>query len=672
MTFSPSLESTRNLPESETAALKDVVIRWARSTARIEEKALHENLRIEKAERIPVFDLTLNTLLETRTGPDEIVRPVTESSSPVSAPVPRERVELWAAPSQPPKEFVEQTGTFPIESSFGLRDCPACLRSGVATCGTCAGGGKVTCSNCRGAGKTECLQCKGLSKVNCLKCGGRGLAHGVTLMVKASDACDACQGLGKIPCAQCSHGQMVCSHCDGGGRRPCAVCRADGRVPCGACGSKGQILWGWGFRSEFKPVRSASAAPAAPAPAAIWQKALAHKKPAGAPLVLSEPLGEEALAASGLGQAVQAALRESAAKIKPMLSGSTRVARQELAVQRAYILRITGVFYEQPFVYWFLPESKEIVPEKNPLQNLVQTTTEEAQRALDAEDWVSAARLANRALSFDHTNEDARAVLRSLKRKVLLESVGATLVAGLAVSAAVGGYIHYGLTGLHKVGPLAAAVGSILGLSILCGMFWPLIIMRRPRRRRLVLGSAMFYSFGVLSVFVAGMVFVADWNGVKAADARALGEEFREKFPNGVGDVYWEPDLRALEDLSAKYAQTEADLTLVSQGLEKQKRLLAEKQGLERDLKTKLAEVLRPDNGLLSDQRRALVKELRDFYELRGIDVTAASAALKDLDRQVQIAQKEPVSRISIIDNRKTKKAEKQRKEVKKAKKKKR
>ncbi len=638
MTFSLKLNPAVDLPESELNDFREAVLDWARSVSRLESGALERQLELRAAQRVPVYDFSLQSLIETRdVFPEQVVQPYEEGMSTAERPLSHDKIKVWELSFEAPADFREFRASRLVPETLTVKDCVECRREGTTACEACNGEGRSACVECRGRGKKACESCHGLGKSNCLRCNGRGLKEGSKLLLSAEDACPGCKGDGKVVCARCEHGEMPCGFCESTGRRPCPKCDKAGRRQCSVCQGKGRIASGYSCTSEFKIVRHASVAAAAAVPASIINTLFGAPGPAAPVQTCDDTFTEEDVRGSALPEALKKELVQLSGKLKPFATQRSRPVRQRLTVGREDVVRIAGVFDGLELVCWLHPKSKKIVPETNPFQNLVGTAWEQAKKAADAGDWDNAVALANKTLTYDPAHAESHQLLgkrETLIFRSILFAAGAA-GAGAAVLGAL--LIFLAEKGLHKAGPAFKAVLVLSILGPLIGLALYPFVKKFPKPK-LRLGSTFGGTLAALILFSAVVRGVVGWDGVRNADEAAFRDEWKTKLPMGVSGVYWESDLAALRELEARYAKTRVDLTQVRQEIEKQERLKKEFDRLTAQFNQELRKILNagPEMGL---QEKILKLEgLQETYKIHAVDVSGASGPLAKMREQMRSA----------------------------------
>ncbi|HRY29382.1 MAG TPA: hypothetical protein P5079_05010 [Elusimicrobiota bacterium] len=624
---------------------------WVRAACRFDDRSLQEQLLVRSVETIPAWEVSLWTLLETR-GPkaEEIV--LSDLSLPGSAgPVPApSEIVVWDHPSETRSDFSESSGRYPIAATLKRCDCPACGRSGSISCGVCSGYGKTACPNCRGAGKIACEYCKGLGKTNCLKCDGKGVNKGAGVVVHAANACDACRGAGKVACTRCVNGEVPCSQCAGAGHQPCSKCRANGKSPCPTCQGKGEILKGYGFQADFRLRKMTTVFSALPAPKSLLDAVFSQKRNDPPEQKDAVPLLQaEHFAALPFPAEARQNLERYSQNLPSTLDANTRMVRQRAAWHSADLCRTTGTFCGQEFVYWVDISSGKVVAEKDPVKDLSAASEQEAEKAWERKEWAAALSLARQTLLFEPDNPQAKRIVDQCRRRMRGESMMLAAGAATAVSLLAAGGIFILEKGLNRSGPvLRVAVFGLIAGTVL-GWIWDRLAAEKfpVRKRRL----ASF--FGTGGLLICGFLILrwgAGWNPVRSADEAAFQKEWTTRFPSGgPGEVYWEPDLRFLEELAEKYKGTQVDLGRVKSGIEKQRRLKEQRKEQEEELSSRLS-ALMADAGLNFQDKLRRLTELRDLYQLQSVNVDSVAEAIKKVEEEKKLKEAErPRGRISIV-----------------------
>jgi hypothetical protein len=636
-----TLDPVQPVPAAELDVLKGRLLDWARANSRLDAASLRENLLPLHAEKVPVYEFYLTTLLETRL-PElrDVVREYQEGAP--SATAPTGPLDLWKHEVAVPAEYKESKSEHPVPESFQSTPCAVCASNGVLSCKACHGMGQTACPNCQGSGSRPCDYCKGFGKSDCLKCGGKGVSAGGAA-AKPGDACEACQGGGKVPCARCRDGNVACDVCRSAGRGRCAACQGKGSGPCGACAGKGKILIGKAFRAEFRPVRFAGSAALEKAPKDAVERALKDKAPGGESEVR---LDAAELSSADLPDPVRMGLADLLRKLDPVLSEKTRPARQKLSWLKSEAVRVSGTCFDQEFIYWFVPADGTVVPERDPLRDLGATTAAAAQAAWDAADWARSLALARKTLSYDRENPVARDLLAQWRGKVLKEALTFGGAAALLAGGSAAAWILLAEKGLHKAGPALNAFGAVAAAGALgaaASGFLGRLLPSTALRRAVLFLAASAVAAGAGLGARAGL----GWNGVRDADRAALAGELAAKFPNGVGEVYWQPDLDFLESVGARYAASQADLSGLEAMLEKQRSLKRAQADRVTEFHARL-EALAADPALTARVRKERIVALRDLYALQSVDVSAADAKLKELEALASREKEAPRGRLSI------------------------
>ena len=627
MSFDIPLTPVEGVTPEEIEALKPVLTAWILSRSHL--PAGKVSLTIERAEKVSAYQLFLQVLQETRLPKlESIIRPFTEDMKPVDVPLPREKINVWDYPSEPPLDFQVRREVHLVSPTIQKRDCQDCFKKGQTNCRTCFGKGQSACTACLGAGSQACDLCKGVGRSPCLKCEGQGRIAAGGMTNRTLGTCEVCKGTGRLHCRYCSQGKADCSTCGTTGRQTCPSCAGHGQMPCSSCKGKKQLAVGLAYTAEFRPVQLEGAAMGLPAPPSILDLALAEKKPARAFELSPDGSLEEEVKASSLPDPVKKVLADLLEKSKPASTTSTRPAKRRLTLVEGSMVRLTGTLLDQPFTYWLQPATRAIYVEKDPLKDMGQTNSSAALEAVKTGQWKKACDSAQQTLRFDPKNVEGQGVLRQWSRRTFFESLGFSLSAGAAASLGFASYILFGERGVHKGGPISSGVLTLMVLSAALGVaVWPLA--QKMFRRRLRWSVCFGGVLAVLLGFTAAAREFFQWNSLKAGDQEAVDKAMRQHFKFGVSRVYWPPDLAFLEDLNDRYKDSEADLSQVTAAIESQKSLKTQRDALADKFNGELNDVLA--SSLPWDVKRQKIGNLRGYYALRGVDVSAADKAVKNL-----------------------------------------
>jgi hypothetical protein len=628
MTVPLAFDKAQPLAPEELQAARAALLAWAGKASGLDGKTLEEKLRLTRGDRVPLYQVTLESLLESRVlEPEWTLRPITPDIEPAKTPVKRDQVNVWDAP-RGPLQFSTHTESCPIPGTFASRMCMGCDGHGHNDCGQCDASGRSRCPHCQGKGRMDCNACRGMGKTNCLRCNGRGLNVSSTLLVTEKDACPSCHGEGKVLCTFCKEGQVLCSSCDATGRNPCEKCGSKGRVTCLKCEGKGQVLAGLSYQATFQLLTSSGIAAVEPIPLAILPKVFVKDRSHDPVEASAGDFSEESIRASTIPETLKSLLIYLLKDVKPRLSRATRLAGHRVFMANGEAHRLEGTFDGLPLVYWMHGQKKEVFPEKNPFEDLVRSLGEAARQAADQGRWPEAVALAEKALSYDGANEEARRLVRDWRRRVARETVGLSCGAGLAAALLAFIFILVFEKGIHKIYPGFLAASALFVLAGASGLAaFPLV--RKRFQPRIRVGTVLGMTLGVLILFVSVVRGVFHWNGVKAADTAAFQKEWRERLPHGVSPLYWEPDLAVLEDLSARYKNTQVDLRTLKAELERQRRLKRDHVSLAQRFRKELAELTAQAPGLRVADRVARLRAMVDFYKIRNVDVSAGETLLK-------------------------------------------
>jgi len=635
MTLPVSFAREEPLSSDELASLRMAVLDWAASISRLDRAHLDQNLTLTRGARVPLHDIALTSLLESRElAPDPTFLPLDSGRAPAASPVMAESVDVWRLSIAPPAEFKEGKATDVIPDTLRARDCMNCMKEGDVACDGCGATGKNSCAHCRGRGKAPCEACHGMAKTNCLRCNGKGLKESTTLKLKQSDSCTACNGDGKVTCPHCTHGDRKCVHCDGVGRFSCDKCHGKGHRVCPTCAGKGEILAGHSLVTTYKPMSSSGRALAG-VPPEVAAKRFALEAPKAAVQALKSPVSEDDVRVADVEEDIRALLSDLRGKVLSLLSDKTRVIRQELRVATARAVRVEGRVDELELVCWIHPEDGGVVAVKNPFKNLVEAAWAEADAALQAGQWAQAVATAQRVLYYDPTHFPAQQLLKSFSLRIAGETVLCALAAGALVALGVAAVILLWERGVHKFIPTLQAGGALLAAGAVAGFGW--LPFARLFPRGVVRWGTVFGSTACLLVVLASAARgLFDWNLVRASDTAAFNKEWQARFPHGVSRVFWEPDLRTLESFLSRYEDSQLDLRDVRKQIDRQHALRAEQERTTAEFKKALARFLNTAASLPLMERAARLRRLRDYYKLRNVDVAAAEEPLQRLEARIK------------------------------------
>jgi hypothetical protein len=646
--FSIPFEPVRPMSQEELASLQEPVLAWAMSLSLLDDQTLRNGLHLEEGWFIPVYTLTLRTLLETREiFPEMTAQPLTAGFQPAAKPLSRQEVNLWEA-AGPPAGFEEGRAQKFLPATAVIKDCLTCARQGTSVCDRCSGERIAGCAACDGKGHRPCESCHGATAISCLHCTGTGLRESKSLRVSEADDCPSCKGKGKTPCGRCSSGRWPCDACEGRGSGPCGKCDSKGALPCHVCGGAGQVLSGWSYIAESRVQQSLGAAALEQIPPALMNgSSTSGEKSKAAVHPLETPLTEDVASGADLPGALRNLLMEQLHKLKPLLSVRTRATKQEIHLAKDEVVRVRGSFDGREFNCWMNLRDQKIVSPHNPFQSFVDNYWQDAKAAAGKGLWNEAVALAQKTLTYDPSHADAAGLIRTWKIKILRESLLASLAAGVLAAALAAAYIFVAGKGLHKGQPAVKVVFSFISLGLILGLAWiPLI-----RNKTAFLARARVSFGGTLAVLVllAGVARgVFRWDGVRAADEAAFARDYAEAFPMGTSQVFHEPDLRKLQELADRYRDTAVDLAPVEADINRQKALQRERMRFLAEYRREMENILGPGSRMKVQDKILRLRQVRDFYKLRSIDVTPAEEALEKLESEYQKVIERPRSRISI------------------------
>lgn len=638
------------LPE-ELEPLKDALLAHLRSQNAATRDQVDRNLHVTSGERIPAYSFSLHALLETRDAvPVKVVKPcTTEAANGISSPpaeVPQGGWDVWSFPSEERNDFTPYADTYFIPNTRRVDECRDCYQKGELGCKACMGKGVESCSTCLGAGRQSCVFCKGSEKVNCLRCGGEGrLASGE--VGGRSATCDACGSTGKFKCTHCKEGKVACAQCRGSGNAACQKCKGQGKIPCVACGGQKKIMSGQAFHATFRPFQVRSTSLAEVGPREALEMALEKTTDVGALTLSAGESLESQFNDAVVPNAVRSALYEIVEREKAQASTATRVVKRRLDLAEGSVVRIRGYCGGQEFSFWISPGTNRIVAEKDPMAAFGSTAASSAEDAREAGDWKKALALARESLSYSPTQPGARQILGAWRRKVAGEALLAGVVGGMIAAAGFGLWIGRYEKGLHKAGAMVHAGG----LSLLLGPLTALALIPVLLRVSHSLARRALLSAGILCVLIFSAV-AGRWsseNPIRLADQAALASELNDRFKYGIPQVYYEPDLRFLQNLVKKYKDTQVDLTSINEAVSFQISLRAKLAKQQEEFETKIREILYSDEP--SGRKRARLTKLTNEYRLMGVDLKSAEKSLQNLPAEQKRgnAKRAPrTSRISI------------------------
>lgn len=635
MPLSISLTPVQELSSEELEPLKDALLASLRSQNAAIRDQVDQNLHITRGERVPAYSFHLLSLLETRDSlPTKVLKPYSadaENDLPPSGGPPtdpqKEGFNIWSFPSEVREEFDSHAGTYFIPGTTRVDECRECFQKGEMGCKACMGKGMESCAACLGAGRQTCVFCKGSEKVSCLRCGGEGrLASGEVGGRSAS--CDACGSTGKFPCTHCKEGKVSCSQCSGAGNAACGKCKGQGKISCAACGGQKKIISGQAFQATFRSFQVRGAALAEPGPKTALEMALETTKERGTLLALAEGPLDIQVKEAVLPLSIRNALTDIVEREKAQESSSTRVVKRRLELREGAVVRITGYCSGQEFSFWILPGTNRIVAEKDPLAAFGTTAASSAEEAREAGDWKKAIALARESLSYSPTHTGARHILNEWRRKVLGEALLVGVLGGFLAAVGQVVWIGFYVKGLHKAGAMVHSGGLSLLLGPLVVLLLVPFLLRVPRRlpRLGLLGAGLL---GILLSSALASRWSTTDNPVQMADQLALEKSLNDHFKYGFPQVYYEPDLRFLQSLLAKYKDTQVDLRQLNDAVTLQINLLTKLGGQQKEFETKVREILY--SGGSAGRKRADLTKLANQYRLMGVDLTPLETALEKL-----------------------------------------
>ncbi len=632
--------SSQDLTPEELAPFKAALLTYLRRRSPEMRQQVDSNMTITRGERVPVYTVTLQALLETRGGKlQNATKPVTAvpekirppENAPAAAP-PKDPIDPWQFPSEARPDFAAHADTYFVPETLQFRDCDECYQKGESGCRQCFGKGEEACPSCLGGGTQKCFYCKGLERINCIRCGGEGRltpagVHGTGRIAR----CDACLGTGKFPCTHCKEGKVKCAGCGGVGKGPCRKCFGKGSIPCAVCLGQKKLLTGLAFEASFSPFQTVVSGLAAPGPREALALALTTLKPPSEVPVPTEDTLEKQVLAADVPAGFRPTLQLLVEKLKAHLSVSTRAVKYRLEVAEGGVVRLGGYCAGQEFSFWMAPGKPDIVAEKDPLLSLGNSVAVAAEEALGSGDWKKAVGLARETLSYTRGHPEARAILSTWRRKVVRETYGLALVSAGIVAAVASFFVWNAEKGLHKIGAMAQISGLQFGVAFAAATVVLPFVLRLYRAKVRWPGLAgVFVGAHLLYGFVANGIL--NWNPVRNADQAALRRELATHFKFGLPKIYYEPDLAALQSLYARYKDSEADLTELESGIARQQELKAAREKDQRLFESKIAAVLASRD--LPRRKRDRIVALREYYKLLSLDLGPADRALQEVEAQ--------------------------------------
>lgn len=652
--------SPQELSPEDLAPFKETLLAYLRARNAQTRQQVDSNLHITLGEKIPLYTFTLQVLLESR-GPKpenvtKALRQVPEKDRPAEnvlppAP-PKDTQDLWQFPSEPRPDFTPYENTYFVPNTLQTRECNECFQRGETGCKQCFGKGEEACQNCLGSGTQSCLYCKGLEKVTCIRCGGEGrmTAGGVQGVGRAA-RCDACNGTGKFPCTHCKEGKVPCPACNGGGKGPCKKCNGQGKTACPTCLGDKKIVVGLAFQADFKPFQVAVTGLAVPGPREAVELAAPTVQPVGEIAVSADEPFEKQVQNLDAGTHGRATLQQLAEKLRSRLSPNTRAVKYRLEVAEGSVIRVSGYCAGQEFSFWMAAGRPEIIAEKDPLASLSNSVAVAAEEALSAGDWKKAVDLARETLSYSPGHLTALTILSDWRRKVFRECLVGVVASAVLAAVFFSGLILHADKGLHKTGALFQVSALQFVVALVAGVVaFPFLLRLYPIKVRWPsLAGALAAAH--LAYWIAAH-WVLDWNPVRTADQAALNREMEAHFKFGVAKVFYEPDLLYLQGLYKTYKDSEADLSNLQSNLDKQLELKKAHEHDQKMFNAKVAEVAA--SGLPAVKKKERIEELKAYYKLLNIDLSAADQALEAVGEDVRratAASNTKRSRITIISH---------------------
>lgn len=620
----------QELTPAELEPFKDALLAHLRTRGAQVRQRVDSHLHVTRGERVPGYRFSLEVLSETRTGQlERVTKPLTPELAATIPPgpppePPKGPTDVWSYPSESRDDFKPHAEAYFVPGSFQAEDCRECFQRGEMGCKTCFGKGEEACTTCLGGGAQPCFYCKGLEKVHCIKCSGEGriTAGGVG---GHSTRCDACNGSGRFPCTHCQGGRLTCPQCQGGGKGVCHVCQGKGTALCSACAGHKKVAFGQAFRSDFRPVKLEGHALVTPAPREALDMAMSKTVPVGTiNLPAGEPLDKQ-VAAAAFPPSIKAAFVELAERLKSKMPLGARGVKYRLEVEEGSVVRVSGYCAGQEFSYWLQPGDPAVVAEKDPILSLGDNVAMAAEEAQRAGDWRRAIDLAKETLSYAPENASAQFILSEWRSKVVRETAITAGAAAIALAAANAAWIWGMDRGLHKAGAIFQMAGMQIaaGLLVAAVLLFPLMKLYRAQLRWAVLLGGVLLGLGS-TVVATRWVFA--WNPIKAADQKSLDRELSDRFKSGAPVLFYEKDLRFLNELKEKYRDSQADLSAVRAAIDRQSDLKAKRDREQADFDARVARVLSGKRP--AADRRTQLERAMEEARLGSLDLTRAEEGL--------------------------------------------
>jgi hypothetical protein len=617
--------------EDQEALKKFLIDQWKSAHGRAARK-VGTATRITQAERIPVYRVELQALVEMRSSVLEpMVLPWTteEGEFPESNDPPPDLGKVWDHPSEVPEAFLPRTGTYMVASTRKKKPCKECFERGTINCRQCFGEGTDACTACLGAGALQCHFCRGLGKVACIKCNGEGKFVSAQ-MTNRGLRCEACHGTGKFVCTRCKEGRVSCAVCNTTGKQPCVKCEGKKKASCPVCKGSGRLMSGLAFQSEFRPFHAVKNVSLKDGPPEALELALEQAESRGDLSLAPDGSVAEASQEAALPEPVKACAKSLSLQGDTHRVGNGHVVRRRILLKEGAVLRVEGLSDGQRFVYWFTPGRERCVAECDPFTGHAAAKTAAAKEAASHSDWAGAVKEAREAMAMGGENTDAASLVGRWRGRVALETAGAALLGALGACGVSAWSIFSSPTGLHRTGPAVQVAGGMLALGVAVGaLLAPALFRVFDRRKRWgIIAGVVAAVFGAASTAAVGGL---GWDLVKDADERAFQKEYNELFKYGVASVYNEKDIQRLNGLLVKYEKSRAALIHAQTEQARQVRLKVEYEKRVKTFASDVAAILRSRD--IPYQKIQRLGKLINDNRLFVNDVSPAEKAIEELKK---------------------------------------
>jgi hypothetical protein len=278
-----------------------------------------------------------------------------------------------------------------------------------------------------------------------------------------------------------------------------------------------------------------------------------------------------------------------------------------------------------------------VIVETDPFSALGTTAAAAAEEARVAGDWKKALELSRETLAYAPDSAGARGVRAAWLRKVIGEAFIACLSAAALAWLLQGLGVVFGEKGLHKVGAIVQAgvvnaVAGAVAALVLIPILWRVV---DGKVRHVVAAST---GFGVMFATWAVLRWGLEWNPIRAADNESLKAELATTLPYGDSGVFYDKDLRSLQALYDKYAESQADLEPLNRALQKQLALKSEFESTVRRFEEELADLVAAK--MPRYEKRSKLETFKVHYSIRNVNTAAVDEAIRKLDAEATVAAK--------------------------------